>query len=367
MASELPLTPLVGLRTIREVISAEAAALAKVAESIGAEAVEAAQRIAACSGCIVVTGVGKAGWVGQKMVATLGSTGNRAHFLHPSEAIHGDLGRVGTGDLVIAISNSGRSEEVLRIAPHLRHHSAGLIALTATRNNPLAELADLVVPLGSHPEADPLGLAPTTSTTVMMAVGDAIALWASRLIGFQSTDFARFHPGGSLGQKLAPVDRLMRPLDQCRTAPATATVREAMIVTGRAGRRTGAVMLLDDAGRIVGLFTDSDLARLLENRREDLLDAGVAEVMTTRFSKVLTGTLLVEAVEILRERRISELPVIDGTDRPLGLLDITDVIAAVEVNSKPGQSVESNVGLPAGVPILRNMGRQVPRPARRGA
>lgn len=371
MASELPLTPLEGLRTIREVVAAEAAALAEVSRSLGVEAVEAAQRIAACTGCVVVTGVGKAGWVGQKLVATLGSTGNRAHFLHPSEAIHGDLGRVGLDDLVIAISNSGRSEEVLRIAPHLRHHSAGLIAMTGNRNNPLAELADLVVPIGDHAEADPLGLAPTTSTTVMMAVGDAIAVWASRLVGFQSSDFARFHPGGSLGHKLAPVNRLMRPLDQCRTAPATATVRETMVATGRTGRRTGAVMLLDTDGRIVGLFTDSDLARLLENRREDLLDANIADVMTTRFTKVQSGVLLVEAIEILRERRISELPIVDASGRPLGLLDITDVISAVDVgeNAKPESSADAvNASLwPSVVPMQRGVGRGAPRPARRSA
>ncbi|HBJ36911.1 MAG TPA: KpsF/GutQ family sugar-phosphate isomerase [Planctomycetaceae bacterium] len=367
MASELPLTPLEGLRTIREVVAAEAAALASVARMLGGEAVEAAERIAACTGCVVVTGVGKAGWVGQKLVATLGSTGNRAHFLHPSEAIHGDLGRVGPDDLVIAISNSGRSEEVLKIAPHLRHHSAGLIAMTGNRNNPLAELADLVVPIGDHAEADPLGLAPTTSTTVMMAVGDAIAVWASRLVGFQSTDFARFHPGGSLGYKLAPVNRLMRPIDQCRTASATVTVRETMVVTGRTGRRTGAVMLLDAEGRIVGLFTDSDLARLLENRREDLLDANIADVMTTRFTKVQSGTLLVEAIEILRERRISELPVVDASGRPQGLLDITDVISAVDIGDQEQMSNRNEKAWPAATPSQRSFGRQMPRLAKRSA
>jgi len=367
MATELPPTPLEGLRTIREVVAAEAAALVEVSQSLGDEAVEAAERIAGCTGCVVVTGVGKAGWVGQKLVATLGSTGNRAHFLHPSEAIHGDLGRVGSDDLVIAISNSGRSEEVLRIAPHLRHHSAGLIALTGNRNNPLAEIADLVVPIGDHAEADPLGLAPTTSTTVMMAVGDAIAVWASRLVGFRSTDFARFHPGGSLGHKLAPVNRLMRPLDQCRTAPATATVREAMVATGQAGRRTGAVLLLDAEGRIVGLFTDSDLARLLENRREDLLDANIADLMTTRFTKVESGMLLVEAIEILRDRRISELPVVDAGGRPLGLLDITDVISVVDVGQMAEAEKSVDAVWPGVVPMQRAVGRQTPRPARRSA
>lgn len=319
--------PIQRLRFARQVIADEARALAKVAQSLTSAAVEAAERTAACQGCVVVTGVGKAGLVGQKLVATLSSTGNRAHFMHPSEAIHGDLGCLGKEDLVWAISNSGRSDEVLRIAPHLREHSSGLIALTATADNPLARLADVVVAVGKHDEADPLGLAPTTTTTVMMAVGDAIALLASRLIGFVASDFARFHPGGSLGQKLAPVDRLMRPLSVCRTASAKSTVRETMVSTARDGRRTGAVMLLDDDGRLAGIFTDSDLARLLENRRDAMFDGPVAQVMTKAVQRIESGTLLVNAIEILASRRISELPVVDTNDCPVGLLDITDVIS----------------------------------------
>ncbi len=325
--SDSPLVPIDRLRFIRQVIADEGQALKKVAECLSAAAVEAAERTAACRGAVVVTGVGKAGLVGQKLVATLCSTGNRSHFLHPSEAIHGDLGRIGREDIVWAISNSGRSEEVLRIAPHLKEHSSGLIALTATADNPLARMADLVVPVGKHDEADPLGLAPTTSTTVMMAVGDAIALLASRLIGFVASDFARYHPGGSLGQKLAPVDRFMRPLAACRTAPASGTVRESMVITARNGRRTGAVMLLDENGRLTGIFTDSDLARLLETRRDSLLDGPVSAVMTQSVQRAVRGTLLGEAIEILATRRISELPVVDDEGHPVGLLDITDVIS----------------------------------------
>lgn len=208
---EATMTRQEGLRAIRNVLELEAAALSQVSREIGFEAVEAAERIACCTGWVIVTGVGKAGWVGQKLVATLG-TGNRAHFLHPNEAIHGDLGRVDCDDVVIAISNSGRSEDVLGIAPHLRQHTTGLLAITGKRDSPLAKLANLVVPLGEHAEADPAGLAATTSTTVMMAVGDAIARWASRLVGFRAGDFARFHPGRSLGHKLAPVDRMLRQL-----------------------------------------------------------------------------------------------------------------------------------------------------------
>ena len=319
--------PIDRLRFVRQVIADEALALSKVADSLSPAAVDAAERTANCRGCVVVTGVGKAGLVGQKIVATLSSTGNRAHFMHPSEAIHGDLGCLGPDDLVWAISNSGRSEEVLRIAPHLREHSSGLIALTATQDNPLARLADVVVAVGKHDEADPLRLAPTTTTTVLMAVGDAIALLASRLIGFVASDFARFHPGGNLGQKLAPVDRFFRPISACRTAPVGATVRQTMVATARGGRRTGAVMLLDDDGRLAGIFTDSDLARLLETRRDAMLDGPIRDVMTKSVTRVRSGTLLSKAIEMLAHRRISELPVVDDDDRPVGLLDITDVIS----------------------------------------
>ncbi len=321
------LIPIDRLRFVRQVIADEAAALAQVASQLSTSAVKAAEMTAACEGCVVVTGVGKAGLVGQKLVATLSSTGNRAHFMHPSEAIHGDLGCLGRDDIVWAISNSGRSDEILRIAPHLQEYSSGLIALTATEDNPLARIADVTVAVGRFDEADPLGLAPTTSTTVMMAVGDAIALLASRLIGFVASDFARFHPGGALGRKLAPVERFMRPLDQCRTAHASCTVRETMVSTARDGRRTGAVMLLDDEGRLQGIFTDSDLARLLETRRDTLFDGPVADVMTRSVQRIESGTLLINAIEKLASRKISELPVVDTTGRPIGLLDITDIIS----------------------------------------
>lgn len=342
LSSETPSTPLERLRLVRQVLSIEAAALTRLASDIGPEAVDAAERIAACQGSVVVTGVGKAGWIGQKWVATLGSTGNRAHFLHPSEAVHGDLGRVGTDDLVVAISNSGRSEEVLRIAPYLANHSTGLIAITGSSRNPLADLADLVVDVGPHDEADPLGLAPTTSTTAILAVCDAIAMLASRLVGFASHDFARLHPGGSLGHKLAPVDRLMRPLKQCRIAAAEGTVRQTMVASGIGARRTGAVMLVDRQGLLVGLFTDSDLARLLEKRLDDSLDGPIAAVMTSRFRKVESGSLLVEAIEVLKDQRISELPVVDAQGKPIGLLDITDVLAVQEIAATPSASANKS-------------------------
>ncbi|WP_419193890.1 KpsF/GutQ family sugar-phosphate isomerase [Novipirellula herctigrandis] len=330
-----PATLLERLRILRGIVSTEGNALLLAASQLDSEAVQAAEMTANCEGCVVVTGVGKAGIVGKKLVATLASTGTPAHFLHPAEAVHGDLGRVRENDLVWAISNSGRSEEVVRIAPHLRENSAGLIAITATAENPLADAANCIVAIGKHSEACPNGLAPTSSTAVMMAVGDAIAMLASQLRSFSPQDFARFHPGGALGQKLATVDQMMRNLDACRIAPPHITVREAMVRTSKNGRRTGAVMLVDQQGILVGIFTDSDLARLLETRNDTALDEPISERMTCQPTTVHSATLLQEAIAVMSRRHISELPVVDANSRPLGLIDITDVAAMLGDRDEP--------------------------------
>jgi arabinose-5-phosphate isomerase len=312
-------------------IRQEASAVERAATTVDADSVEAAEATAACKGNVIVTGVGKAGLVGQKLVATLASTGTPAHFLHPTEAIHGDFGRVGPRDVVWALSNSGRSEEVVQIASQLRSQSSKLISFTSDDSNPLAEIAEIRVVYGRHPEACPNGLAPSSSTTVMMAVGDAVALLASQLREFSAEDFARFHPGGALGRKLSTVDQLMRPLESCRVALASVSVRRCMVESSKAGRRSGAVMLVDDSGALAGLFTDSDLARLLENRHENAMDKPVSTQMTPNPHCVLANTLLADAIALLSQHRISELPVIDDQRRPVGMLDITDLIAVGEV------------------------------------
>jgi arabinose-5-phosphate isomerase len=316
-------------------VASEGEAIVRSAASLSPEAVRAAEMTAQCDGCVVVTGVGKAGLVGQKLVATLASTGTPSHFLHPAEAVHGDLGRVRQVDLVWAISNSGRSEEVVRIAPHLREHASGLIAITADADNPLAAAADCVVRIGRHQEACPHGLAPTSSTAVMMAVGDGVAMLASRLRRFSPQDFARFHPGGALGRKLAQVNQMMRPLAVCRIASAQSTIRQAMVGASKSGRRTGAVMLLDGQGRLAGLFTDSDLARLLEQRDDRALDDPIESRMTRQPATADSGWPLGQAMALMSRRRISELPVVDRDGRPVGLLDITDVVSLADSQDSP--------------------------------
>ena len=328
-----------GAESIARTLEAEASAIRAASNIACQAAASAAEAVAQCQGCVVVTGVGKAGLIGQKIVATLGSTGSPAHFLHPSEAVHGDLGRVRDDDLVMAFSNSGRSDEVLRIVDELAGRTTGLIAITATDNNPLADAATLVVPIGRHTEACQHALAPSSSTAAMLAVGDAIALRASELRGFSADDFARHHPGGALGRKLSRVDEVMRPRDHCRVADASMSVRDAIADSG--SRRCGAVMITDGDGRLAGIFTDSDLARLLQQRRDVSLDGAVSDVMTSEPICVREGEMLASALELLSRHRISELPVVNSFGAPVGMIDVTDLIAS---GMMIDDAIESNEG-----------------------
>jgi arabinose-5-phosphate isomerase len=275
---------------------------------------------------VVVTGVGKAGLIGRKLSATFSSTGTRSHFLHPTEARHGDLGCVGAQDVVVALSNSGETEELLGLILPLREQGVPLIAVTRDMQNALARAARVVLSTGRHREAGPLALAPTCSTTAMLALGDALALVTSHARGFTAENFSKFHPAGSLGRQLCPVRDVMRKGADIRVAEQSQTVREVMIQLSRPGRRSGAVMLVNSDGRLTGLFTDSDLARLFETRRDEQLDQAIELVMTRNPITTAPGVLLPEAIHLMSERKLSELPVIDERRIPLGLLDITDVL-----------------------------------------
>ncbi len=312
----------------RSIIEQEAAALTKVAAALDERFCTAVEMIVDCRGCLMVTGIGKAGWIGQKIAATLASTGTPSHFLHPAEAVHGDLGRVRREDTILVLSFSGETEEVTRLLPSLAEMGCPLIAITSRVTNSVGQAADCVLALGSLQEADPLQLAPSTSTTAMLALGDALALAVAKRREFQAQDFARYHPGGSLGRKLAKVEEVMRPLSRCRVAPEANTVREVLVDVGQPGRRTGAIMLVDTDGRLTGIFTDSDLARLFESRREASLDNAIAEVMCDCPTTLLVGSRLQEAIEIMSIRKISELPVVDDDGCPVGLVDITDVVTS---------------------------------------
>jgi arabinose-5-phosphate isomerase len=311
----------------RQIVRGEAAALGRVAERLDDSFLQAVGLLNQCSGRIAITGTGKSADVGQKIAGTLNSTGTRAYVLDSTRALHGDLGMVHPEDVALVLSYSGESEEIVRLLNPLRHAARALVALTGNGASTLARRADVALVLGPLEEVCPLGLAPSTTTTAMIAVGDALAFVLSRMRGFSREDFARFHPAGSLGRQLLPVEALMRRGRELRVASCQETVREVFARSSLRGRRTGAVMLADGDGRLCGLFTDSDLARLFEQRRDDALDRPIHEVMTAQPFTVPLATRATDAVEILRRHKISELPVVDADGRPAGLLDITDLMA----------------------------------------
>lgn len=314
------------LREARDIIRQEADALQQLATNLDQKFGDAAELLLDCRGSLIVTGMGKAGWIGRKVSATLASTGTPSHFLHPGEAIHGDLGCLRPEDVVLAFSNSGETEELCRLLPIVKRFSIPVISITATNESTLALQSDVVIAYGRLEEVGPHGLPPSTSTTAMLAIGDALAFVAAKERGLTPEDFATYHPGGSLGRKLTPVFEIMREGDDLRIASEKETVREVFARFQNKGRRTGAVILCDDSGRLSGLFTDSDLARLLEKHQEKQLDRPISEVMTHEPKTVQPETLLANVVHVLQDRKISELPVVDEHHRPLGLVDITDVI-----------------------------------------
>lgn len=320
------LGPCEQLHLAQQIIEQESKTLLEVAQRLDSRFCQAVDYLYRCRGSVIVSGMGKAGLVGQKIMATLGSTGTRSHYLHPAEAVHGDLGRVHPDDVMLILSQSGETEEIVRILPSLLDLGVPILAVTARADSTLGQAATVVLELGPLDEACPLGLAPTTSTTVMLALGDALALVTSRMRKFAREDFAWSHPAGSLGRKLSKVDHHLRALAKCRVAPEEKTVRQIFVDLSVPGRRTGAIMLVDGEGKLSGVFTDSDLARLFEHRREHALDRPIREVMTARPVTVQTGTKMIDAVAAMAQRKISELPVVDAAGRPVGLIDVTDVV-----------------------------------------
>ncbi len=338
----------------RQILRAEAAVLDLVAQRLGSAfelAIDFIQRATRDgSGRVAITGTGKSADVGQKIAGTLNSTGTRAYVLDATKAMHGDLGMLHPADVALILSHSGESEEIVRLLGPLRTMVRGLVALTGHGGSTLAKKADVALVYGPLEEVCPLGLAPSASTTTMIALGDALAFVLSRERDFTHEDFARFHPAGSLGRKLLKVDAVMRRDEDLRIAPATESVRAVFARSRLRGRRTGAVMLIDDEGRLSGLFTDSDLARLIEARRDEALDQPIAEVMTADPLTVTVAARVLEAVEILKRHKISELPVVDGEGRPIGMIDITDLIGVANAeNGARGAQGPSAPALPVAV------------------
>jgi arabinose-5-phosphate isomerase len=321
------------LREGRTILRQEANALAGLSKRLGTEFCDAVQTVSNCSGTVIVTGMGKAGLIGQKIAATLSSTGTKSYFLHPAEAVHGDLGCLDSRDVLLVLSNSGETEEVCQLLPTIRQMQVPVIAMTASATSTLGSTADITLCLGRVREAGQHGLAPSTSTTMMLALGDALALVVSRKKNFTQQKFAVLHPGGSLGAQLKQVREIMRTKPDLRIASEESTVREVFVNLSKPGRRTGAVMLVDEQGRLSGLFTDSDLAKLLEQRMDEQLDRRIADVMTRDPLTIDAEARMKDVVEILSEKKVSELPVVDENGKPIGLIDITDVIGLLPQES----------------------------------
>lgn len=314
------------LKRAKEVFRIEAEAVAALANKLDHNFTQAVEAIYNCKGRVVVTGMGKAGIIGQKISATLSSLGTPSVWLHSAEAIHGDLGRVTKDDIVIALSNSGETEETKSLIPLIKKIGARIIAITGNRNSGLAKHSDLVLDVSVKREACPLGLAPTSSTTAMLAMGDALAVCLVEKKGFKEKDFAMFHPGGALGKKL-----LLKVEDIMRKGKANPIVKEGAVVKdvlyAITEARAGAASVVDKYGRLTGIFTDGDLRRHLE-ANANLSARKVKEVMTKNPIAIQPQRLAVEALRILEERKIDELPVVDKRKKPVGMLDVQDVLRA---------------------------------------
>ncbi|MFT3788054.1 MAG: KpsF/GutQ family sugar-phosphate isomerase [Tepidisphaeraceae bacterium] len=316
------------LQFAREVIDVEAAAVARMREAIDEHFARAVDLVLACTGSLLASGVGKAGHVARKLSATFASTGTPSHFLSAPDAMHGDVGAVRSGDVVLLLSASGETDEILRLLSITKKLGHPAIAITATRNNSLARAADVTLATGKIDEACPLGLAPSASTTAMLALGDALALTVMKARKFTADDFFVYHPAGQLGRKLTRVSEAMtfRVGENLPVAPDDITVGEMLASVSRIKRRSGGVILTDSAGTISGFFSDGDLRRLVERDPAHAMRTPVAQVMTRNCKRVRADALASEALAIMKPLRIDELPVVDEHDRPVGLIDVQDLV-----------------------------------------
>lgn len=322
------------LDSAREILEIEGRAILELAGGLTEELAVAVELVLEATGDekkgrVIVTGMGKAGIVGQKISATLASTGTPSWSIHPAEAPHGDLGRITGDDVVLALSKSGETAEILRLINHVKRIGARVISLTAASDSRLGRYSDVCIAIGDAPEACPLGLAPSTSTTVMLAVGDALALTVLKRRGLTRERFARFHPGGALGRALIKVEEVMRTGDANVVVSPEDVVRE--VITAISGvpnsrGRAGAACVVDEDGRVVGFFTDGDLRRSLEKHGASLLSMPISEVMSTTPTTIETGRLACDASKIMEDHKWDELPVVDAEGRLVGLIDVQDLL-----------------------------------------
>lgn len=291
-----------------------------------------------CPGAVLTSGIGKAGHVARKLSASFSSTGTPSHFLNPAEALHGDLGSVRKGDLVLILSYSGESDEILRMLSVVKKLGHPVVSITATSANALGRFSDVVLELGKIEEACPLGLAPSASTTAMMALGDALFLTVMKFRKFTADDFALYHPAGQLGRKLIKVREAMgfRRGENLPVASDRLTVGQVLHEVSSIKRRSGAVILIDDDGKVSGIFSDGDLRRLITDDDGSALRRPIRDVMTHNPRRIGGDQLASEAIAIMRPLRIDDLPVVDDQDRPIGLIDIQDLVVLRMLDVDPG-------------------------------
>ncbi|GLI36713.1 KpsF/GutQ family sugar-phosphate isomerase [Geobacter hydrogenophilus] len=312
----------------RKVIRIEADALMALADSINGEFEQAVRRILSTKGRVVVTGMGKSGLIGQKIASTMASTGTPAFFLHPAEGIHGDLGMIMKGDVVIAISNSGETDEVVRILPIIKRLGASLISMSGNPKSSLAKAGDVFLDISVKEEACPLGLAPTASTTATLAMGDALAVALLLERGFRPEDFALFHPGGSLGKKLLlTVGDLMHAGDAVPIVTSDTPMRDALFVITSKG--LGVTGVVDRGGALLGVITDGDLRRAL-SKGLAVLELPAGELMSRNPKRIRRGELAAKALQLMEQYSITSLFVFEGDDdaQPMGVIHLHDLLKA---------------------------------------
>lgn len=315
-----------GIQRAKDVLRIEAEAIRQLIPRVNRGFDTAVGLVLGCKGRVAVTGMGKAGLIGQKLSATLASTGTPSHWVHPAEAIHGDLGRITRHDVIVALSNSGETEELTRLLPVIQRIGAKLIAVTGNVKSTLAKYADVTLDASVAREASSMNPAPTSSTTAMLAMCDALSVVVAERRGFKEQDFALLHPGGQLGKRL-----LLRVKDLMRTghgnpvAKETAKVKQVLLAITRA--RAGCASIVNAKGQLVGIFTDGDLRRHLDSTPH-LTEQPVRGIMTRRPKTIAPDHLAAEAFRILRDHRIDELVVVDARRRPVGLLDVQDLLKA---------------------------------------
>ncbi len=319
------------LKRAAAVLRIEAEGIGSIMERLDENFVRAVELLASCRGKVVVTGMGKSGLICRKIAATLASTGTPAFFLHSGDAVHGDLGMVMKDDVILALSNSGETDEILKLLPHFKVHGLKLIAMTGKADSTLAKAADVVLDVGVRKEACPLGLAPTASTTAALATGDALAVTLLEVKGFKEEDFAVRHPGGILGRRLSlRVEALMHYGGELPVVQDETAIREALFEI--TDKRLGVTGVIDKLGNLVGIITDGDLRRGLQKHGTDIFDRRAREVMTPKPRTIAKDALASEALARMEQnapRPITSLFVLDGeSEKPIGLIHLHDIFKA---------------------------------------